>query len=143
MIRAISPILASVLAAAVLASACGEGEPGDAASEPAAQAPPAAAAPDPTMLPTPQQSGAGAMTVTCGGQPYGLSFGEFEATLTYDDGATAALAMQQPGADSEPGATVFSDGKVSIARSGGGDAPTLIRFARARMAWEDCTVSAN
>jgi len=134
----ISPIFAPALAALILASACGEGEP-PAAPEPVAEALPPAATPDPTMLPTPQQNTA--MTVTCGGQPYGLSFGEFAATLTYDDGAKAELAMQPATADSEPGVTVFTDGKISIARSG--DTPAVIRFARARMAWEDCAVSQN
>lgn len=137
----ISQIFAPALAALMLASACGEGEPPATAPEPAAEAPPPAATPDPTMLPTPQQNTA--MTVTCGGQPYGLSFGEFAATLTYDDGAKAELAMQPATADSEPGVTVFTDGKVSIARSGGGDDPAVIRFARARMAWEDCAISQN
>lgn len=134
-----SQIFVPALAALLFASACGEGEPPATAPEPVAEAPPPAATPDPTMLPTPQQDTA--MTVTCGGQPYGLSFGEFAATLTYDDGAKAELPMQPATADSEPGITVFSDGKVSIARSG--DTPAVIRFARARMAWEDCAVSQN
>lgn len=135
----IRQICAPALAALMLASACGESEPPAAAPEPAGQTPPPAATPDPTMLPTPQQDTA--MTVTCGGQPYGLSFGEFNATLTYDDGTKVELPMQPATADSEPGVTVFSDGKVSIARSG--DTPAVIRFARARMAWEDCAVSQN
>lgn len=135
----IRQICAPALAALMLASACGESEPPAAAPEPAAETPPPAATPDPTMLPTPQQDTA--MTVTCGGQPYGLSFGEFNATLTYDDGTKVELPMQPATADTEPGVTVFSDGKISIARSG--DTPAAIRFARARMAWEDCAVTQN
>jgi hypothetical protein len=134
-----SQILAPAIAALMLAAACGENAPAAPDPAPTAETPPPAATPDPTMLPTPQQDTA--MTVTCGGQPYGLSFGEFAATLTYDDGTTAELAMQPPTADSEPGVTVFSDGKVSIARSG--DTPAVIRFARARAAWEDCAISQN
>lgn len=60
----ITQIFAPALEAIMLASACGEGEPPTAVPEPAAT-------PDPTMLRTPQQNTA--MTVTCGGQPYGMA----------------------------------------------------------------------
>ncbi|MEZ6030996.1 MAG: hypothetical protein R3C46_14785 [Hyphomonadaceae bacterium] len=128
-------------AGALALAACG-GEP--APETPAEPAPAASTTPDPTMLPTPQQDvSAAAMHVTCGGQPYVVAFTDAAATLTYDDGVALELPALAPTADSEPGVTVFTDGKVSIAKSGGGDTPTVIRFARARMAWEDCAIAVN
>jgi len=32
---------------------------------------------------------------------------------------------------------------MSFAKSGGGDTPTVIRFARGRMAWQDCAIAVN
>lgn len=129
------------LATAFIASACG-GEPAAPAPEQPAETPPAAAAPDPTMLPTPQQKSAAALSVTCGGQPYSVAFTDFAATLTYDDGKAAELLQQPATADSEPGVTVYSNGQVSFAKSGEGASPA-IRFARARMAWEGCVIAQN
>jgi len=129
------------LATAFLASACG-GEPAAPAPEQPAETPPAAAAPDPTMLPTPQQNSTAALSVTCGGQPYSVAFTDFAATLTYDDGTTAELPQQPATADTEPGVTVYTNGQVSFAKSGAG-ASSVIRFARARMAWEDCVIAQN
>lgn len=118
-----------------LAAACGGGEP----VAPA----PAAATPDPTMLPTPQQNAVAATSVTCDGQPYKVAFNDFGATLTYDDGATQELPLQPATADSEPGVRVYTDGNISFARSAAADSPAAIRFARGRLAWQDCAVTSN
>jgi len=134
-------LIALGIATAFLAGACGGGEP--ATPAPTGESPPAAATPDPTMLPTPQQNAVAATSVTCDGQPYKVAFNDFNATLTYDDGATQELPLQPPGADSEPGAKLYTDGKISFSRSGGEGAPVLIRFARGRMAWEDCAITTN
>lgn len=126
------------LACAAILGACG-GET-ELAAPVAGETPPAAATPDPTMLPTPQQNAVAATTVTCDGQPYKVAFNDFAATLTYDDGATQELPLQPPGADSEPGVNVYTDGNISFSKAGGGEAPEVIRFARGRMAWQDCSI---
>ena len=132
--------LVSALALMCLASACGGGEPETPAAEAHTDAP-AAAAPDPTMLPTPQQNAVAATSVTCDGQPYKVAFNDFSATLTYDDGTTQELPVQPPTADSEPGVTVYTDNNISFSKSGGGEKPETIRFARGRLAWQDCALT--
>jgi len=134
--------LVSALALMCLASACGGGEPATPAAEAHTEAP-AAATPDPTMLPTPQQNAVAATGVTCDGQPYKVAFNDFSATLTYDDGATQELPALPPTAGSEPGVTVYTDTKISFSKSGGGGTPETIRFARGRLAWQDCSTTAN
>lgn len=121
-------------------AACGNGE----ATGPAPEVP-AAAAPDATMLPTPQQNAVAATGLTCDGQPYKVAFNDFSAVVTYDDGATQELPLQPAAADSEPGVKVYTDGKISFARSGGMDSadgkPETIRFARGTLTWQECTLT--
>lgn len=128
--------------AATLLAACGSGE----ATGPASETP-AAAAPDATMLPTPQQNAVAATGVTCDGQPYKVAFNDFNAVVTYDDGAAQELPLQPAAADSEPELMVYTDGKISFARSVGVGSdvgkPETIRFARGTLAWQDCTLASD
>jgi hypothetical protein len=133
-------------AAALLFSACGgESTP----VEPAAAAPvepaPEAAAPDPTALPTPAAEGGrvGAMNLLCGGATFRVAFEDARAVVVNDDGSNNELALLPAGANAAPGVSTYTDGKMTFAKSGGGDTPTVIRFARGKMAFEDCNIAQN
>ncbi len=127
-----------------LLAACG-GEPAKPAEptapEPVAETP---ATPDPTALPTPAlEQRVGTMNLLCGGATFRVAFLDTLATVVNDDGTNTELQKQPAGPDSEPGVDVYTDGKMSFAKSGGGDTPTVIRFARGRMAWQDCAIAQN
>lgn len=131
-------------AAALTLTACG-GEPAPATPaeptpEPAAEMP---ATPDPTALTTPAQAGnPAAMNLLCGGATFRVAFEDARAVVYNDDGTTTELTHDAT-APSEPGVTVYTDGKMSFAKSGGGDTATVVRFARGRMAWQDCAIAQN
>lgn len=104
----------------------------------------ATATPAPTAIETPAQADAsGAMNVMCGGSQMKVVFQDAKAVVTGDDGVTTDLPAGPGDAPTEPSVTVYTNGKMSFAKSGGGDTPTVIRFARGRMAWQDCAVAVN
>ncbi len=131
------------LAALVLATACSPSDETPATDEPAAGTPtPAEAAPDPTALPTPpQEARAGTINLICGAETFRIAFEDARAVLVNDDGSNTELPKLEPGPDSEPGVTTYTDGAMTFARSAGQDAP--VRFARGRAAFQDCAVSQN
>lgn len=140
-------LFTSAAAAAVLLAACG-GETAPAAPvEPAAavEAAPETAAPDPTTLPLPAAgpSGAAVINLLCGGATFRVAFVDTHAEVINDDGTTTNLPVLAADANAEPGVTTYTDGKMTFAKSGGGDAQTVIRFARGRMAFQDCAIAQN
>ena len=134
-------------AATLLFAACGGEAPSTPAESEAAtpiEPTPPAAAPDPTALTTPAQAGnPAAMNLLCGGAAFRVAFEEARAVVYNDDGTQTELALLPADANSEPGVSTFTDAKMTFAKSGGGDTPTLIRFARGRMALQDCSIAAN
>lgn len=137
--------LVMMSASLVFLAACG-GETPAAPVEPAppVEPSPATAIPDPTTLKTPAIADAsGAMNLLCGGTQMKVAFQDAKAVVTHDDGTTTDLPVSTGDAPIEPGAAIYTDGKASFAKSGGGDTPTVIRFARGRMAWQDCAIAVN
>ena len=138
---------AAFFASLALLAACG-GEPSSVRTAETPTPPPTLpeSAPDPTALPTPNPPGGnrmGAMNLSCGGEQFRVAFTDTGATQVNDDGSTTELPLLPAGPDSEAGVQVFTDGKISFAKKGGGDTPTEIRFARGRMAWQDCAIAQN
>lgn len=139
-------LLTATAAAALLLSACG-GETAPAA--PVEPTPPvetpAPATPDATALPLPAPgpSGVAAMNLLCGGATFRVAFVDTHAEVINDDGTTTNLPTLAPDANAAPGVTTYTDGKMTFAKSGGGDTPTVIRFARGRMAFQDCAIAVN
>jgi hypothetical protein len=131
------------LIGAIALSACG-GEPAaPAANEPAPE--PAAAPESPPSPAIPDTGGRiGTMNLMCGGETFRVAFLDTHAAIVSADGAsTVELPVLPAGPTSEPGVTVYSDGMQQFAKSGGGDTPTVIRYAKARMAWQDCAIAQN
>jgi hypothetical protein len=140
---AIRTVIISLIGAIAL-SACG-GEPAaPAANEPA---PEPAAAPETPPTPAIQDTTGGrigTMNLNCAGETFRVAFLDTHAAIVSADGAsTVELPILPEGPTSEPGVTVYSDGMQQFAKSGGGDTPTVIRYAKARMAWQDCAIAVN
>ena len=133
------------LGAALALAACG-GEPETpVANDPAPQT---AAAPE-TTPPTPAIADTGGgrigtMNLMCGGESFRVAFLDTHAAIVSADGTqTTELPVLPAGDTSEPGVTVYSDGMQQFAKSRGMDTPTVIRYAKARMAWQDCAIAQN
>jgi len=137
-------VMASAISALLLA-ACGGGEPA-APAGPAEPTPPVDAAPVAPETPAMPPEGAriGTMNLSCGGETFRVAFLDTHAAIVSADGTqTTELPVLPEGPTSEPGVTVYSDGMQQFAKSGGGDTPTVIRYAKGRMAWQDCAIAAN
>jgi len=141
-------IVVATLASIVLFAGCGGGEPvPETTAETVTPAPPTLpeSAPDPTVAPPEplQADRLGAMMLSCGGEQFRVAFTDTGATQINDDGSNTNLPLLPAGPDSEPGVSVYTDGRISFAKKGGGETPTEIRFARGRMAWVDCAIAVN
>jgi len=135
--RTVMISLVTVLALA----ACG-GEP----TTPAAPVEPTApvATPEPVVEPPLADARIGTMQLSCGGESFRVAFLDTHAAIVSEDGTqTTELPVLPSGPTSEPGVTVYWDGMQQFAKSGGGDTPTVIRYAKARMAWQDCAIAVN
>lgn len=139
-------VIATAMSALLLA-ACGGGEPAAPAApvEPAAPVDPAPAAePASPMLGDTSGGRIGTMHLNCAGETFRVAFLDTHAAIVSEDGTqTTELPVLPAGPTSEPGVTVYSNGMQQFAKSGGGDTPTVIRYAKGRMAWQDCAIAVN
>lgn len=130
-------VMLSMVGALALA-ACGVEPEVPVVNEPV---PEPAAAPEPAPAP---DARIGTMNLMCGGETFRVAFLDTHAAIVSADGATTTeLPVLPEGPTSEPGVTVYSDGMQQFAKSGGMDTPTVIRYAKARMAWQDCAIAQN
>ena len=128
---------------ALLLAACGGGDPASTvpapAVEPAPVEMPAEAPPAPMVA-----DRIGTMNLMCGGESFRVAFLDTHAAIVSADGATTIeLPKLEPSATSAPGVTTYTNGKQTFAKSGGGDTPTVIRYAVGRMAFQDCAIAQN
>jgi streptogramin lyase len=131
----------ALTASLLVLAACAPKEEAPAETPPA----PAAAtepAPPPAATPTPDTRVA-AMNLMCGSEPFRVAFEDARAVMLNADGSNTELPRLEPSATSEPGVTTYTNGPMTFAKSGGGDTPTVIRFARGRMAFQDCAIAQN
>ena len=136
-------VMLSLVGALALA-ACGGELAAPAVNDPAPE--PAAAPETPPTPPIADTSGGriGTMQLSCGGESFRVAFLDTHAAIVSADGAsTTELPVLPEGPTSEPGVTVYSNGMQQFAKSGGGDTPTVIRYAKARMAWQACAIAQN
>lgn len=129
-------LVRTAVLAMLLATACTPKE-----EAPAAETAPApAAAPAPAPAPDTRVA---AMTMICGNENFRVAFEETRAVVVNADGGNTELPLLPPTPDSEPGLSTYTNGMMTFAKSGGGDTPTVIRFARGRMAFQDCAIAQN
>lgn len=136
-------LMIAVAASALLAVACAPKE--EPLVTPAAETP---AASEPTAAPAEAAAPApdariGTMNLMCGGESFRVAFLETNATMVNADGSNTDLPLLPPDANAEPGVSTYTNGMLTFAKSGGGDTPTVIRFARGRMAFQDCAIAQN
>jgi len=125
----------------LLIAACAPKEPAveTPATETPATAAPAAAAP---ATPAPETR-IGAMQLSCGGESFRVAFEDERAVLVNADGSNTELARNIPADMPMSGQALYTDGKLTFTKEGGGDKPTVIKFARGRMAFQDCVIAQN
>lgn len=86
----------------------------------------------------------GTLNLNCAGETFRVAFLDTHAGVVSADGATTVeLPKLAATPTSEPGVAVYTDGRQTFAKSGGGDTATVIRFARARMGFQDCAIAQN
>jgi hypothetical protein len=124
----------------LLAVACApkEGAPPAETTSAPATAPAPAAAPSPAP-----DTRVATMTMICGAESLRVAFEETRAVVVNADGGNTELALLPPTPDSEPGVSTYTNGTMTFAKSGRGDSPAVIRFARGRMAFQDCAIAQN
>jgi streptogramin lyase len=130
-------------ASVLVLTACAPKEeaPAETATPPAAATEPA---PSTAVEPAPApDTRVAAMNLMCGGEPFRVAFEDTRAVVLNADGSNTDLPKLAPSATSEPGVTTYTNGTMTFARSGGADTPTVIRFARGRMAFQDCAIAQN
>jgi hypothetical protein len=76
-----------------------------------------------------------------GGDTFHVTFENQRAVLINDDGCNMELLLLPPDANAAPGVSTYTDGKISFYTSGGGDTPTVVRFARGHTALQDCSIA--
>lgn len=134
----------AIFASVLLLAACGGPEPlkADVPTAEEGAPKPTATPPDAAALPTPDTRVA-AMNMVCGGDSFRVAFEDQRAVMINDDGSNTDLPLLPPDANAAPGVSTYTDGKISFYKSGGGDTPTVVRFARGRMAPQDCAIAVN
>lgn len=139
-----SRILAAAFASLSMVTACAPREAELSAAEPPSTTA-AAPVPQPAADPTPAASGTrvGTMNLMCGGETFRIAFEDARAVLVNTDGSNSELARLPADANSAPGVDTFTDGKMTFTRQGGQDSPVLIKFARGRMALQNCAIAQN
>ena len=134
--------IAFMIAAGLSLAACSPSPAAPSASEPPAPAQSAPAAEPAPATPAPEQR-VGTMNLSCGGETFRVAFEDTRAVVVNADGSNTELPKLPPDANAAPGVAVYSDGKTMFTKQGGGDAPTAIKYAKARMAPQDCAIAQN
>lgn len=101
---------------------------------------PTATPPDANALPQPPGVRQAALNFQCGGDSIRVAFvDEAHATLINDDGSNTDLPKLPADANSTTGVDVFSSGKVTITHHVANDGSQVVKFARGKMALQDCS----
>jgi hypothetical protein len=84
-----------------------------------------------------------AMNLTCGSESFRVAFEDSRAVVVNADGGNTELARLPADANSAPGVETFTNGMMTFTRQGGSDTATVIKYARGRMAFQDCAIAQN
>jgi hypothetical protein len=137
--------LQAVMIVAGLSIAACSPSPATPSAEPpstAAQPVPAPAA-EPTPATSAPEQRMGTMNLSCSGETFRVAFEDTRAVVVNADGSNTELPKLPADANTAPGVTVYTDGKMTFTKQGGGDTPTVIKYAKARMAFQDCAIAQN
>jgi hypothetical protein len=79
-------------------------------------------------------------SLTCSGETFKIDFGDKAATVMLPDNTSANLPkLEQPQAAGA--ATVYSNGRMTFTRLETAGLPPLVKFARGKMAFQECVAS--
>jgi hypothetical protein len=80
--------------------------------------------------------------MSCGGETFKVDFGDKAANVTSSDKSSASLPLlERPSAAGA--AKVYTNGVMTFTRLEPAGAAPIIKFARGRMAFEDCQLAAS
>ena len=83
------------------------------------------------------------MQLSCAGESFRVAFEDQRAVIVNADGSNTELTRNIPADMPMSGQALYTDGKLTFTKEGGGDKPTIIKFARGRMAFQDCAIAQN
>jgi hypothetical protein len=131
------------LAAAVVLAACEKpetpaAEPVPPVSEMVASAPEGV----PAASPTPDTRTA-ALQLSCDGDSFRVAFEDARAVVVTVDGGSTELARLDVQPAAPVGVATYTNGMITFTREGGQGAATVIRYAKGRMAFQDCAIGQN
>jgi hypothetical protein len=135
-------VVVAAACSALLVTACApkEAEPSAADPLPTTAADPI---PQPAAEPAPStpDTRIATMNLACGGETFRVAFEDTRAVIVNADGSNTELAKLPADANSAPGVDTFTNGAMTFTRQGGQDTPAVIKFARGRMAFQDCAIA--
>ena len=119
-----------------LLSACALGDSWEPANRDALTAAPA-------PLPPAPDARIGTRQLTCGGQSFRVAFEASRAVVVGPDGSNTELQKVDAQPGSPPNVAIYTDGMMTFTRETAAGKPDTIRFARGRMAFQDCAAAVN
>jgi hypothetical protein len=135
---------AMMIMAGLSIAACSPSPAAPSAEPPVTAAQPVPApATEPTPATSTPEQRIGTMNLSCSGDTFRVAFEDTRAVVVNADGSNTELPKLPADANTAPGVAVYTDGKMTFTKQGGGGTPTVIKYAKARMAFQDCAIAQN
>lgn len=142
--RPVPGLQAMMIIAGLSIAACSPSPAAPSAEPPVTAAQPVPApATEPTPATSTTEQRIGTMNLSCSGDTFRVAFEDTRAVVVNADGSNTELPKLPPDANAAPGVAVYTDGKMTFTKQGGGDTPTVIKYAKGRMAFQDCAIAQN
>lgn len=129
-------LLAALPVCLSLLCACTLGDSWEPANRPMSTAPAA-------LIPPAPDARIGTLQLSCGGQSFRVAFEASRAVVVGADGSNTEL----PRLDAQPGAppniATYTNGMMTFTKETAVGKPDIIRYARGRMAFQDCAIAVN
>lgn len=117
------------------------------ASEEPAPAPAPAVAPEPAPTPAPAPTVStpdtriGALEMTCGGENFRVAFEGGRAVIVGPGGSTMDLPLLDPQPAAAANVRTYTNGVMTFSREETPEGASIVRFARGRMALQECVTA--
>lgn len=85
----------------------------------------------------------GTIQLACGGESFRVAFEPARAVVVNTDGSNTELQKLEAQPDSPPDVTTYTNGMITFTRQAAPGKPVAIRYARGRMALQDCSTAQN